>query len=134
MAEIRSLSAMEVLDSRGDPTIAVTATLSTGITASAKVPSGASTGTREAIELRDGDRARYGGHGVLKACAHIAEEIQQAIRGRDSSDQEGLDAALIALDGTPGKSRLGANAILGVSRQDGVTERRRFPLAVSGGH
>lgn len=115
MATISDLSAMEILDSRGNPTLAVTAKLSSGAAATAKVPSGASTGKREAIELRDGDVTRYGGRGVLRACGHVEGEILQTLKGYTASDQAGLDGALNKLDGTPDKSRLGANAILGVS-------------------
>jgi enolase len=115
MSEIQRLDALEILDSRGNPTIAVTVTLDNGVQATAKIPSGASTGTREAVELRDGDARRYGGKGVLKACAHVEGAIFSAVRGMDPSAQSVLDQALCALDGTPNKSRLGANAILGVS-------------------
>jgi enolase len=115
MSEIVGLSALEILDSRGNPTLSVTTSLSSGVTATAKVPSGASTGKREALELRDGDKRRYSGRGVLTACSHVEGEIQAAVVGRDASDQSGLDGALVALDGTIDKSRLGANAILGVS-------------------
>ncbi len=115
MAEIQKLEALEILDSRGNPTLAVTVTLNNGIMATAKIPSGASTGKREAVELRDGDKARYGGKGVRKACAFIEGEIQNAVRGMDPNDQAALDKRLCSLDGTPNKTRLGANAILGVS-------------------
>jgi enolase len=115
MSEIAKLEALEILDSRGNPTLAVTATLSNGVKATAKVPSGASTGKREAVELRDGDKARYGGKGVLKAKSHVEGEIQNVIRGFDANDQKALDKKLCELDGTPNKARLGANAILGVS-------------------
>jgi enolase len=115
MSEISKLEAIEILDSRGNPTLAVTATLSSGAMAIAKIPSGASTGTREAVELRDGDPRRYGGKGVLNACAHVEGTILSAVRGMDPSAQTVLDQALCALDGTANKSRLGANAILGVS-------------------
>jgi enolase len=115
MSEIQKLDALEILDSRGNPTVAVTVTLNNGVKATAKVPSGASTGTREAVELRDGDKRRYGGKGVLKACAHVEGAILNAVRGMDPGAQSILDQALCALDGTPNKSRLGANAILGVS-------------------
>jgi enolase len=115
MSEIARLEALEILDSRGNPTLAVTATLASGVKATAKVPSGASTGKREAVELRDGDKARYEGKGVLKAKAHVENEIQKRVRGFDANDQAGLDKALCDLDGTPNKGRLGANAILGVS-------------------
>ncbi len=104
----------EILDSRGNPTVEVDVTLEGGSTGRAAVPSGASTGEREALELRDGDRSRYGGKGVRKAVANVNAEIASAVTGREL-DQRGLDAAMIALDGTPTKSRLGANALLGVS-------------------
>ena len=115
MSEIAKLEALEILDSRGNPTLSVTATLSNGVKGTAKVPSGASTGKREAVELRDGDKSRYGGKGVLKARGHVEDEIQRAVRGFDASDQRALDKKLCDLDGTPNKARLGANAILGVS-------------------
>jgi enolase len=104
----------EILDSRGNPTVEVDVTLAGGAFGRAAVPSGASTGEREALELRDGDKARYGGKGVRKAVANVNGEIATAVCGPDL-DQRGLDAAMIALDGTPTKSRLGANALLGVS-------------------
>ncbi len=115
MSEIAALQALEILDSRGNPTLAVTVTLANGVAATAKVPSGASTGKREAVELRDGDKSRYGGKGVLKAKGYVEGEIQRAIRGFDANYQKGLDKRLCELDGTPNKGRLGANAILGVS-------------------
>ncbi|MCL5676731.1 MAG: phosphopyruvate hydratase [Firmicutes bacterium] len=115
MAKIRSLDALEVLDSRGNPTIEVVATLDTGTAARAIVPSGASTGSNEALELRDGDSRRYGGKGVLKAVGHVRGEITQALAGMEATDQEAIDHRLIDLDGTPNKTRLGANAILGAS-------------------
>jgi enolase len=115
MSEIQKLEALEILDSRGNPTIAVTVTLNNGVKATAKIPSGASTGAREAVELRDGDRGRYGGKGVLKACAHVEGAILNAVRGMDPSAQTVLDQTLCTLDGTANKSHLGANAILGVS-------------------
>ncbi len=115
MSEIAQLEALEILDSRGNPTVSVTATLSNGVKANAKVPSGASTGKREAVELRDGDPKRYGGKGVLKAVKHVNTEIQNHVRGFDANNQAVLDKALCDLDGTPNKARLGANAILGVS-------------------
>jgi enolase len=108
------LTALEVLDSRGNPTIQVTAHTEKG-SGRAIVPSGASTGAHEAVELRDGDPKRYGGKGVTKAVTNVVGEIATRLRDFDVSDQKGLDAALIELDGTPNKSRLGANAILGVS-------------------
>lgn len=111
---IRALRAREILDSRGNPTIEVELELDDGSCGRAAVPSGASTGTKEALELRDGDR-RYGGKGVLGAVRNVSEKIAQALVGREFSSQEELDRLLIELDGTPNKSRLGANAILGVS-------------------
>jgi enolase len=111
---IRSIQGREILDSRGNPTVEVDVTLDSGATGRAAVPSGASTGTREALELRDGDKGRYLGKGVLKAVAHINGEIAQALAGQPA-DQEALDARMIALDGTANLGRLGANAILGVS-------------------
>jgi enolase len=104
----------EILDSRGNPTVEVDITLEGGAFGRAAVPSGASTGEREAIELRDGDASRYGGKGVRNAVAHVNGEIAAAVTGQ-TWDQRALDEALIALDGTPAKSRLGANALLGVS-------------------
>jgi enolase len=114
VTRLTGLSALEVLDSRGNPTIAVTAHTDKG-SGRAIVPSGASTGAHEAVELRDGDPKRYGGKGVTKAVGNVVGEIADRLRDYDLSDQKGLDAALIELDGTPNKSRLGANAILGVS-------------------
>ncbi|HXO66930.1 MAG TPA: phosphopyruvate hydratase [Candidatus Dormibacteraeota bacterium] len=105
----------EVLDSRGNPTLEVEVGFDGGARGGAKVPSGASTGAHEAVELRDNDPARYGGKGVLQAVDNVNREIAAGVRGRDGADQAGLDAALVALDGTPDKRRLGANAILGVS-------------------
>lgn len=115
MTTIASLLAREILDSRGNPTVEVDTVLSDGSRGRAGIPSGASTGTREAIELRDGDPKRFGGKGVRKAVAHVNEEIRKTVVGRCAHDQAGLDAALCALDGTENKARLGANAILGVS-------------------
>ena len=112
--KISQVHAREILDSRGNPTVEVDVTLAGGAWGRAAVPSGASTGEREALELRDGDRARYGGKGVRRAVAHVNGEIAAAIVTRDL-DQRALDEAMIALDGTPTKSRLGANALLGVS-------------------
>ena len=111
---IASVHGREILDSRGNPTVEVDVTLAGGAFGRAAVPSGASTGEREALELRDGDKARYGGKGVRKAVANVNGEIASAVCGPEL-DQRGLDAAMIALDGTPTKSRLGANALLGVS-------------------
>jgi enolase len=113
--DVRSVSALEVLDSRGRPTVQVTLALADGVSAAAGVPSGASTGTREAVELRDGDAARFGGGGVLAAVGNVNGEIVEVLRGRSWTSLAEVDEALIALDGTPNKGRLGANAILGVS-------------------
>ncbi len=115
MSKIVDVMALEVLDSRGNPTVAVDVVLESGAIGSAMVPSGASTGSREAIELRDGDKARYLGKGVTKAVAHVNGEIRSAVIGLDAEDQAGLDEKMIGLDGTDNKGRLGANAILGVS-------------------
>ncbi|HEV2265043.1 MAG TPA: phosphopyruvate hydratase [Stellaceae bacterium] len=115
MTAITDITAREILDSRGNPTVEVDITLESGARGRAAVPSGASTGTHEAVELRDGDKKRYGGKGVRKAVDAVNGEIFDAVSGRDATDQAGLDRALIALDGTPNKARLGANAILGVS-------------------
>jgi len=115
MSEIETLTGREVLDSRGNPTVEVICVLESGAAGRAIVPSGASTGRFEATELRDGDPARYGGKGVLTAVGNVDGEIARALLGRDATDQRGVDLALIDLDGTPSKSRLGANAILGAS-------------------
>ena len=114
MSTIEHVHARQILDSRGNPTIEVDVRLATGAPGRAAVPSGASTGTREALELRDGE-GPFGGKGVMHAVGHVNAEIAEAVRGLDAGDQRALDEALIALDGTDGKSRLGANAILGVS-------------------
>jgi enolase len=115
MTRISAVAAQEILDSRGNPTVAVTVRLEDGSVGWAGVPSGASTGSREAVELRDGDRSRYGGKGVLTAVANAEGPLAEVAVGRDAGDQAGLDRALIDADGTPNKGRLGANAILGVS-------------------
>jgi enolase len=115
VALIKSINALEILDSRGNPTIEVTLTLDSGVRASAAVPSGASTGEAEAVELRDGDAARFGGKGVLRAVANVRDEIAPNLLGLDASEQAEIDQRMIDLDGTPNKSRLGANAMLGVS-------------------
>ncbi len=112
---IAAVRGREVLDSRGNPTIEVEVRLAGGAWGRAIVPSGASTGAHEAVELRDGDRSRYGGKGVLRAVGNVNGEIAAAVDGLDALDQSGLDRALVALDGTPNKGRLGANALLGVS-------------------
>ena len=113
--QIARVEGREVLDSRGSPTVAVEVTLADGTVGAAMVPSGASTGINEAVELRDGDKKRFGGKGVLKAVAHVNKEIGSLLKGMSARDQRGIDLALIALDGTPTKGKLGANAILGVS-------------------
>jgi len=115
MSKIKSVDAMEILDSRGNPTIQVSVVLESGAIGVAKIPSGASTGKHEAVELRDGDKARYSGKGVLKAVHNVTKLIQGTVKGMDPSHQKTLDEELIALDGTPNKSKLGANAMLGVS-------------------
>ncbi|MGI5951776.1 MAG: phosphopyruvate hydratase [Brooklawnia sp.] len=115
MALIEYIEAREILDSRGNPTVEVEALLDDGSFAVAGVPSGASTGAFEAVELRDGDKDRYEGKGVLQAVENANEDIYKEIVGWDATDQRGLDEAMIALDGTPNKAKLGANAILGVS-------------------
>ncbi len=115
MTAIMDIIAREILDSRGNPTVEVEVVLEDGSQGRAAVPSGASTGAHEAVELRDGDKARYGGKGVLKAVAAVNGELFEAVSGLEAEDQAAIDEAMIALDGTPNKSRLGANAILGVS-------------------
>jgi len=115
MSKIKSVDAMEILDSRGTPTIQVSVVLESGTIGVAKIPSGASTGKHEKVELRDGDKARYSGKGVLKAVQNVTKLIQGTVKGMDPGHQKTLDEELIALDGTPNKARLGANAILGVS-------------------
>ncbi|MBI3770924.1 MAG: phosphopyruvate hydratase [Deltaproteobacteria bacterium] len=115
MMAIAAIRAREILDSRGNPTVEVDVALEDGTRGRSAVPSGASTGSREAVELRDGDPKRYGGKGVRRACAHVNDEIATALRGHDAADQAAIDVRLCALDGTPNKARLGANAILGVS-------------------
>lgn len=112
---IESISALEILDSRGNPTVEVEVTLADGSWGRAAVPSGASTGEHEALEMRDGDKKRYGGKGVTKAVANVNGVIADALFGWDASEQKAIDAELLSLDGTPNKSKLGANAILGVS-------------------
>ena len=112
---IADLVAREILDSRGNPTIEVDATLENGVTGRASIPSGASTGEHEAVELRDGDKARYNGKGVQNAVEHVNSTLSEELTGYDALDQVAIDAMMIQLDGTPNKSKLGANAILGVS-------------------
>jgi len=115
MSAIADITAREILDSRGNPTIEVDVTLESGAEGRVAVPSGASTGAHEAVELRDNDSSRYGGKGVLQAVANVEGEILDAIAGMEASEQVALDNLMIDLDGTPNKARLGANAILGVS-------------------
>jgi len=115
MAKITKVHGREVLDSRGNPTVEVEVTLDNGVKARAIVPSGASTGEREALELRDGDKTRYLGKGVLKAVANVNEKLAPVVEGMEVTDQVGIDRAMLKLDGTPFKSNLGANALLGVS-------------------
>ncbi|MGW8312745.1 MAG: phosphopyruvate hydratase, partial [Desulfuromonadales bacterium] len=115
MSEIVDIYAREILDSRGNPTVEVEVYLESGVMGRAAVPSGASTGEREALELRDGDQSRYLGKGVLKAVDHVNEDIAEALIGWDASDQAGIDRKLLEMDGTDFKSKLGANALLGVS-------------------
>ena len=115
MSKINSIHAREILDSRGNPTVEVEIKLSDGAFGRAAVPSGASTGVHEALELRDGDKKRFGGKGVLKAVANVNGPIAKALAGADALDQAAVDKSMLDLDGTPNKSKLGANAILGVS-------------------
>src|SRR5512146_607669 len=112
---ITDVWAREILDSRGNPTIEVDVTIEDGTIGRAAIPSGASTGENEAVELRDGDKARYMGKGVLKAVANVNETLSEEVVGFDALDQVGVDKMMIQLDGTPTKSKLGANAILGIS-------------------
>ena len=115
MTAITAIHGREILDSRGNPTVEVDVLLETGSFGRAAVPSGASTGAHEAVELRDGDEKRFGGKGVLRALDAVNGELAEALCGMDAEDQPGLDEIMIALDGTSNKARLGANAILGVS-------------------
>ena len=130
MSRIKDVQGLEILDSRGFPTVEAVVTLESGAWGHAAVPSGASTGSREAVELRDGDRKRYMGKGVRRAVAAVNGEIRDAARGIDASEQQPLDERLIALDGTPTKARLGANAILAVSLASAraAAAERRMPL------
>jgi enolase len=112
---IRTIRGAEILDSRGNPTVNAEVELACGVTAQASVPSGASTGSHEAVELRDGDPRRYHGRGVLRAAAHVTQVLAPALAGMDCADQAAIDRRMIELEGTPNKSRLGANAILAVS-------------------
>ncbi|MBL0221598.1 MAG: phosphopyruvate hydratase [Xanthomonadales bacterium] len=130
MTAISSIHAREILDSRGNPTLEAEVILVDGSFGRAMVPSGASTGSREAVELRDGDKARYLGKGVRNAVANVNTKIADALKGFDAADQRGLDEKLIALDGTPNKGRLGANALLGVSMANAhaLAASRKLPL------
>ena len=130
MVEIETVFAREILDSRGNPTLEVDVTLSDGGFGRAAVPSGASTGAHEAVELRDGDKARYLGKGVRKAVLNVNTDIADEIEGLDAENQRGIDSILIALDGTENKGRLGANAMLGVSLAlaKAVADSKQVPL------
>ncbi|NQV04196.1 MAG: phosphopyruvate hydratase [Candidatus Omnitrophica bacterium] len=127
---IKGIKAREILDSRGNPTVEVDVTLVSGIMGRASVPSGASTGEHEAVELRDGDKKRYMGKGVLKAVSNVNNDLNSALKGKDAGEQESLDKEMIAIDGSENKSRLGANAILGVSMAaaKAVANFRKIPL------
>jgi enolase len=128
--KIQSIVAREILDSRGNPTVAARVTLQSGATAEAKVPSGASTGSHEALELRDGDKKRYGGKGVLKAVKNVNTLIAPKLKGMDAQRQREVDAAMLLLDGTENKSKLGANAMLAVSlgTAEALAVHREIPL------
>src|SRR2546423_10180211 len=130
MSAIVDIVGREILDSRGNPTIECDVLLESGTMGRAAVPSGASTGSREAVELRDGDKSRYGGKGVLKAVEHVNTEISEAIVGLDATEQTFVDKTLLDLDGTDNKSRLGANAILAVSMANAkaAAEESGLPL------
>src|SRR5690625_8022451 len=129
MAKIIKVQAYEILDSRGNPTVQADVRLSDGSVGTASAPSGASTGSREALELRDGDAGRYLGRGVLKAVGNVNGPINELLNGMDAGNQEGLDQAMIDADGTDNKAVLGANAILARSeeRRVGKEWRRRWP-------
>jgi enolase len=133
MSEIVDVRAREVLDSRGNPTVEADVITADGAIGRFMVPSGASTGSREALELRDGDAGRYGGKGVLKAVAHVEGELRDAVIGMEVGDQQALDRRIIALDGTENKSRLGANALLGVSiaAAHAAAQEKGMPLFLS---
>ncbi|PKP76125.1 MAG: phosphopyruvate hydratase, partial [Alphaproteobacteria bacterium HGW-Alphaproteobacteria-3] len=130
MTIITKIHAREILDSRGNPTLEAEVTLASGQIGRAAVPSGASTGTREAVELRDGDKTRYLGKGVRKAVANVNGAIAESLLGFDAADQKGLDVRLIELDGTDNKGRLGANALLAVSMANAhaMARARDLPL------
>jgi enolase len=130
MLTIRNVRGLEILDSRGNPTVSVTVELSDGVTATAHVPSGASTGKHEAVELRDGNPSRHAGKGVLRAVSNVDDVMGPAVRGVNAEEQASLDQRLIEIDGTANKSRLGANAILGIScaTARAVARSRKLPL------
>jgi len=130
MAKIASIVAREILDSRGNPTVEADVTLDNGVMGRASVPSGASTGTREAVELRDGDSARYLGKGVRKAVENVNGPLRDALVGFDANDQRGLDERMIALDGSENKSKLGANALLAVSLANAQAAARANGVAL----
>ena len=131
--KISSMIAREILDSRGNPTVAVDLELENGAAGSACVPSGASTGSLEALELRDGDPDRYLGKGVQQAVANVNEKLSHELRGFDANDQDGIDRRMIELDGSENKRNLGANAILGVSlaTAHAAAAARQVPLFLS---
>ncbi len=131
MSAIVDLIGREVLDSRGNPTVECDVLLESGVMGRAIVPSGASTGSREAIELRDGDKSRYLGKGVLRAVGHINTEIGEALMGLDAAEQAFIDRTLIDLDGTENKSRLGANAMLAVAESRAVARQPERPACPS---
>src|SRR6188474_3740009 len=134
MTAIVDIIGREILDSRGNPTVEVDVVLENGSLGRAAVPSGASTGAHEAVELRDGDKARYGGKGVLTAVANVTERIGPSLLGFDAADQAGIDDVLLELDGTPNKGELGANAILGVSLAcaHAAASSHELPLPLAG--
>ena len=127
---IKQIKGREILDSRGNPTVEVDVILESGVMGRAAVPSGASTGEHEAVELRDGDKKRYMGKGVLKAVSNVNNELNSSLKGKDASEQAALDKAMISLDGTENKSRLGANAILGISMASAkaMANYKKIPL------
>jgi len=132
VSTIAKVTAREILDSRGNPTLEVEVELADGTKGKAAVPSGASTGKHEAVELRDGDRSRYNGKGVLKAVANVNKDIASGLKGMPAEDQPAIDRKLIELDGTTNKSRLGANATVGLKRRQARRRFHRFP-GVHGG-
>src|SRR4028118_1641414 len=132
MTEIVAVHGREILDSRGNPTVEVELATVSGFVGRASVPSGASTGANEAVELRDGDKGRYGGKGVLNAAENVDTEIAQVVIGLDAADQRTLDLAMVEADGTPNKGRLGANAILGVSLAAAKAAAEASALPLSG--